>query len=134
MWLLDTNVISETRKPRPHPAVMTWLAEQPASCLFLSSATIGEIQSGVETARRTSPAKAVEIEAWLDALIATSNVLVADEAVFRRWAKLMDRRSGDLIVDALIAATAEVHGLTVATRNVRDFEALGVKVENPFGA
>lgn len=132
MWLLDTNVISETRKPRPHPAVMAWLAEQPPSSLFLSAATIGEIQSGVETARRTSPAKAVEIEAWLDSLISTSNILVADERVFRRWAKLMDRRSGDLIVDALIAATADFHGLTIATRNVRDFEALGVTVVNPF--
>lgn len=111
---------------------MAWLALQPQDSFFLASTTIGEIQAGVETARRTSPEKAVEIEAWLNGLIERSSILVADELVFRRWAKLMDRRSGDLIIDALIAATAEVHGLTVATRNVRDFDALGVATVNPF--
>jgi predicted nucleic acid-binding protein len=132
VWLLDTNVISEVRKARPHPALLAWLDGQPRGTIFLSAATIGEIQRGVETSRRNDPEKAAEIEAWLNEIIATSAVLPADERVFRRWAKLMNRRSSDLIVDALIAATAEVHHLTVATRNVRDFEALGVAVVNPF--
>ena len=132
MWLLDTNVISEVRKTRPHPALLAWLDRQPRGAVFVSAATIGEIQRGVETTRRTDPEKAAEIEAWLGQIIATSDILPADERVFRRWAKLMNRRSSDLIVDALIAATAEVHHLTVATRNVRDFEALGVAVVNPF--
>lgn len=132
MWLLDTNVISEVRKARPHPGVLAWLERQPRADLFLSAATIGEIQRGVETIRGNNPDKALEIEEWLSEIVATSQILPADERVFRRWAKLMDRRSTDLIVDALIAATAEVHDLTVATRNVRDFEALGVAVVNPF--
>lgn len=132
VWLLDTNVISEARKARPHPGLLAWLDRQPRGAIFLSAATIGEIQRGVETTRRTDPEKAAEIEAWLSAIVETSDILPADERVFRRWAKLMNRRSSDLIVDALIAATAEVHNLTVATRNVRDFEALGVAVVNPF--
>lgn len=132
MWLLDTNVISEVRKPRPHPKLLGWLDQQPRDELFLAAATIGEIQRGVETTRRTNPSKALEIEEWLGEIVATSQILPADERVFRRWARLMDRRSSDLIVDALIAATAQVHDLTVATRNVRDFEALGIAVVNPF--
>lgn len=132
MWLLDTNVISEIRKSRPHPVAMAWFDRQQADSLFLSVASIGEIQRGAEKTREQNPEKAMEIEAWLDALITTSNVLMADELTFVRWAKLMHRQSGDLIIDALIAATAQVHGLTVATRNVRDFETLGVAVVNPF--
>lgn len=132
MFLLDTNVISETRKPRPHAAVMAWLADTPDSHLRLSAATLGELQGGVEKSRRTNPQKAAEIEVWIDGLGATFDVIPVDEAVFRLWARLMDRKSEHLLIDALIVATAEVHGLTVATRNVRDFEALGVRVINPF--
>lgn len=132
-FLLDTNVVSETRKPRPHPAVMAWIGAY-ATQLRLSAATLGELQSGVEITRRNDPAKAAEIEAWIDTLRRAFDIIPADEPVFRRWAKLMDRKSDHLLIDALIAATAEVHGLTVATRNVRDFGALGVKVVNPFEA
>jgi len=132
VWLLDTNVISEIRKSRPHPAAMAWFDRQEADNLFLSVATVGEIQRGAEKTREQNPEKAMEIEVWLSALIATSNVLVADDLTFVRWAKLMHRQSGDLIIDALIAATAQVHGLTVATRNTRDFETLGVVTVNPF--
>ncbi|MDP2258682.1 MAG: type II toxin-antitoxin system VapC family toxin [Caulobacter sp.] len=132
MWLLDTNVVSEIRKSRPHPGAMAWFGRQEPDSLFLSVATIGEIQRGAEKTREQNPDKAMEIETWLHALIATSNVLVADDLTFVQWAKLMHRRSGDLIIDALIAATAQVHGLTVATRNTRDFETLGVVTVNPF--
>ena len=132
MWLLDTNVVSEMRKPRPHPGVVAWMSRQARQSLFVAAATVGEIQQGVELARITNPEKAAEIEAWLNELVSISRVLSADEHVFREWARLMDRRSKDLIIDALIAATAQVHGLTVATRNTRDFEALGVATVNPF--
>ena len=81
---------------------------------------------------RANPAKAGEIEAWLDTFAADDRILPADGAVFRQWAKLMSGRSPGLTMDAMIAATAMVHGLTVATRNARDFEALGLEVENPF--
>lgn len=130
-FLLDTNVISETRKPRPHPAVMAWIADN-AGRLRLCAATLGELQSGVEITRRNDPAKAAEIEAWIDKLHRAFDVISIDEPVFRRWARLMDRKSDHLLIDALIAATAEVHGLTVATRNLRDFEALGARVVNPW--
>ncbi len=132
MWLLDTNVVSEMRKPRPHPGVVAWMSRQARQSLFVAAATVGEIQQGVELARITNPEKAAEIEAWLNELVSISRVLSADEHVFREWARLMDRRSKDLIIDALIAATAQVHGLTVATRSTRDFEALGVATVNPF--
>lgn len=111
---------------------MAWFDRQEADNLFLSVATVGEIQRGAEKTWEQNPEKAMEIEVWLSALIATSNVLVADDLTFVRWAKLMHRQSGDLIIDALIAATAQVHGLTVATRNTRDFETLGVVTVNPF--
>lgn len=93
---------------------------------------MGEIQVGIERSRGANPAKAIEIDAWLDTFAADDRVLPADSAVFRQWAKLMTGRSADLNMDAMIAATAIVHRLTIATRNVRDFEALGLKVENPF--
>lgn len=134
MWLLDTNVVSELRKSRPHPAVLAWLDRQPRDSLFLSAATIGEIQRGAEKTREGNPGKAAEIEAWLSRLVASSKVLPADDLIFIQWAKLMHRRSGDLIVDALIAATAAHHGLTVVTRNARDFETLGMSTVDPFEA
>lgn len=132
MWLLDTNIVSEMRKARPHGGVLAWMNRQAQADLFISAATIGEIQVGIERSRNANPAKAIEIEAWLDTFAADERILPADSAVFRQWAKLMAGRSPGLTMDAVIAATATVHGLTVATRNVRDFEALGLKVENPF--
>ncbi|TMJ02902.1 MAG: type II toxin-antitoxin system VapC family toxin [Alphaproteobacteria bacterium] len=132
MFLLDTNVVSELRRVRPHGAVVEWLRATPREHLFLSAVTIGEMQAGVELTREQDAAKAAEIEGWIDSVAQTFSVLPADSAVFRRWALLMHRRAGDLSEDAMIAATALVHNLTVATRNVRDFDAFGVGTLNPF--
>lgn len=132
MYLLDTNVVSELRRPRPHGAVLAWLHGLSDSDLHLSAMTIGEIQAGIEITREQDTAKAAEIEAWLDQVARTWNVLPMDGGAFRAWARLMHRKSDALIEDAMIAATAMVHGLTVATRNVRDFRALGVTTLNPF--
>lgn len=132
MYLLDTNVISEMRRRRPDPAVAGWIAETPAERLFVSVVTLGELQAGVEITRERDPAKAAEIERWIDALAATQTILPMNGKIFRRWAQLMHRRPPHLIEDAMIAATALVHGLTVATRNARDFDGLGVSVLNPF--
>lgn len=132
MWLLDTNVLSELRKARPHGGVVAWMRRQPPASLFIAAATIGEIQAGIERSRRPNPEKAAEIEAWLDAFAEGDHILPATAAVFRAWARLMHGRSPDLTMDAMIAATAQVHRLTVATRNIRDFETLGVAVVNPF--
>lgn len=134
MYLLDTNVISELRKPRPHGGVVIWLESLPDADIHLSAVTLGEIQAGVELTREQDAAKAVEIEAWLELVAQSYNVLPMDAATFRTWARLMHRRSDTLYEDAMIAATASVHKLTVVTRNVADFAHFGVRVLNPFKA
>lgn len=132
MYLLDTNVVSELRKLKPHGAVVAWLQAVDDAHLHLSAVTIGEIQAGIELTREQNPAKASEIEAWLEQVAGSYNVLPMDAMVFRTRARLMHRRSNTVHEDAMIAATAMQHGLTVVTRNVSDFEAFGVGLINPF--
>jgi toxin FitB len=132
MYLLDTNVVSELRRPRPHGAVLGWLDTIADADLHLSAVTIGELQAGVEVTRGQNPERAAEIERWLEEVAETWNVLAMNACAFRVWAKLMHRRSDHLIEDAMIAATAMTHDLTVVTRNVRDFEVFGVPTLNPF--
>lgn len=134
MYLLDTKVVSELRKPKPHGAVLAWLQSVDDAQLFLSAVTIGEIQAGIELTREQDEAKAAELEAWLEQVATAYNVLPMDAAAFRAWARLMHRRSDTLYEDAMIAATARTNGLTVVTRNVVDFKALGVEVFNPFSS
>ena len=132
MFLLDTNVVSELRKVRPHGAVVAWLEGVADAELYLSAVTLGEIQAGIEITREQDPAKAGDIEAWANQVGATYNVLPMDAVTFRLWAKLMHRQSDTVYEDAMIAASALVHKLTVVTRNVRDFERFQVPVFNPF--
>ncbi len=132
MYLLDTNVISELRRPRPHGAVIAWLEGIDNDELHLSAVTLGELQAGVEKTRDQDPKKAAEIEGWIDQVAQTWNVLPVDGRTFRAWARLMHRRQDDLLMDALIAATATAHHLVVVTRNVRDFAPLGIETLNPF--
>lgn len=132
MYLLDTNVVSELRRLRPHGAVVAWLEGVANEALHLSAVTLGELQAGVEITREQDPNKAAEIEAWIDDVAHTWNVLPLEARAFRAWAKLMHRRPEELMTDALIAATAIVHGLVVVTRNVRDFSSLGIETLNPF--
>ena len=131
MFLLDNNVVSELRKVRPHGAVVAWLEGVADAELYLSAVTLGEIQAGIEITREQDAAKAADIEAWADQVGATYNVLPMD-AVFHLWAKLMHRQSDTVYEDAMNAANALVHKLTVVTRNVRDFERFQVLVFNPF--
>jgi len=132
LYLLDTNVVSELRKPRPHGAVVAWLDAVDDASLHLSVVTLGEIQAGIEITREQDPGKASEIEVWLDLVSLTTNVLPMDGPAFRCWARLMHRQSDTLYEDAMIAAIAKVNHLTVVTRNWSDFKAFGVPLLNPF--
>lgn len=134
LYLLDTNVVSELRKQRPHAGVVAWLQSTDNAQLYLSAVTLGEIQAGIELTREQDPGKAEEIEAWLELVAGVYNVLPMDAATFRAWARMMHRTSDTLYEDAMIAATAKVHGLRVATRNVNDFKAFRLEVFNPFAS
>lgn len=134
MYLVDTNVVSELRRPRPNRRVIKWISDVPPEQLFISAVTIGEIQAGIEVTREQDMQKAAQLEAWLIQVSRTYNVLSMDANTFRQWAKLMHRKSNTLIEDAMIAATALTNGLTVSTRNIRDFEALGLAAIDPFQA
>lgn len=132
MYLLDTNVVSELRKRKPHKGVVAWIQAAPEESLYVSAVTVGEIQAGIEITRTQSAEKAKEIEDWLNSVEQSYGVLSADAAIFRRWAQLMHRRPDHHLEDALIAATALVRGLTVVTRNVDDFAPFGAPLINPF--
>ncbi len=134
MYLLDTNVVSELRRKRPHGAVLAWVSSMRDADLHLSAVTIGELQTGVERTRDRDASKAAELEAWITQIVSSYIILPMDALAFREWARLMHRRSSTLAQDAMIAATAAVHDLVVATRNVRDFTPLGIRTVNPFEA
>lgn len=131
-YLLDTNVISELRKARPHGAVVAWLQTLSAEQIFISAVSMGEFQTGVELTRKQDPEKAREIEHWIASVEGSFEFLPMDQTCFREWSRLMFGRPETLREDAMIAATARVHRLTVATRDEKDFRHLGVEIVNPF--
>jgi hypothetical protein len=131
-YLLDTNVISELRKKRPHGAVVAWLEGLRVEQILLSAVTMGELQDGVELTRKQDAAKAREIESWLADVELTFSFVPMDSACFREWSRLMSGKSDVLREDAMIAATARVHRLVIATRDEKDFKHLSVEIFNPF--
>lgn len=131
-YLLDTNVVSEIRKTKPHGAVVAWMQGLREDQIFISAVSIGEIQRGIERTRKQDAAKARDIENWLDQIEASPTLLPMDAVCFREWARLMNGKSAHLFEDAMIAATARVHRLKIATRNTSDFALLNVDLFNPF--
>ena len=132
-YLLDTSVISETRKARADSGVIAFLSAAEAPGLFLSVLTLGELRKGVAARRRTDPGAADQLGAWVDGIETTfaDRVLPIDAATARRWGELSANRSLP-VIDTLIAATAISHGLTLVTRNTRDVEPTGVPLVDPW--
>jgi toxin FitB len=132
-YLLDTVVLSELREARPSPLVVRWIRAQEAKHLFISVVSIGEIERGIEMARKRDGAFAGQLSQWLETLLTMygDQVLPVTAPVARRWGHLSAKLGNDG-ADILLAATALTHGLTVATRNVKHFAPTGVEVVNPF--
>lgn len=134
-YLLDTNVVSETRKARADSNVMAFLSAAEPSKLFLSVLTLGELRRGVAAKRRSDPAVADQLGAWVDGIDTTfaDRILPIDIATARRWGELSAARSLP-VIDTLIAATAIGHDLTLVTRNTRDVASTGVRLIDPWQA
>lgn len=134
-YLLDTNVISELRKgERADQGVRSWFAELAEGEIFLSILTIGEIRRGIESIRRRDPDAATALDSWLARVVEThrDRIIGIDRAIAEEGGRL-NVPDPLPVVDGLLAATAKVTGLTLATRNVADVEGTGVGVFNPFG-
>ena len=131
-YLLDTNIVSELRKTKPHGGVLAWLSELRDEQIFLSAVTFGELQRGIERTRARDRIKAKEIESWVERLANSAQILAMDAVCFREWSRLLEGKQEHLLEDAMIAATARIHGLVVATRNDKDFAQLDVPIENPL--
>jgi len=132
--LIDTNIISEVRKgERCDPNVAAWWESIKDAEIYLSVLVLGEIRRGIERARANDVARARALETWLSTLVQSfsERILPIDHAVADEWGRMSAKRSVSTI-DALLAATAKVHGLTLATRNVGDVADPGAKVINPF--
>ena len=132
-FLLDTNVVSDLRRPpRARSGLAVWFEAQAPEALFLSVVTIGEIRQGIEQLRRRDARQAHMLNGWLLDLtrLYSDRLLAIDAAVCDDWGRLRAIRSVP-VVDALLAATARVHGLTLVTRNEADFAGLGVTTINP---
>ena len=133
-YLLDTNVLSELRRKTPNPAVSAWFATRPATSLFLSVLTLGELRKGIDGVK--DAARRLALSDWLQTEMSVffmGRVLSIDEQVADRWGQLVAAARRPLpAVDSLLAATALVHGLSMVTRNAKDFEGQGLEVINPW--
>jgi hypothetical protein len=133
-YLLDTNVVSETRKKKADTAVMVFLEAVDSSSLYLSVLTIGELRRGIAAKRHDDPAAAKSLAAWVQGLEVgfADRILGIDAATARQWGDWSAQRSRP-VIDTLLAATAVVNGLTFVTRNTRDVQDLPLTVLNPWG-
>lgn len=136
-YLLDTCVVSELMRPVPTANVGAWLDAQVHAPMFLSVLTLGELAQGI--AKLAESTRKAALRDWLQQVVLPNFegcILAVDSAVVLRWGelrgKLIQLGRTPPVIDSILAATALCHGLTLVTRNVRDFEALGVKVFNPW--
>jgi predicted nucleic acid-binding protein len=136
-YLLDTNVVSEAIKPQPTDNVVAWLAAQPSASVYLSVLTLGEIEQGI--VRSPNPRRAERLARWLEDELQPQfhgRILPIDAPVMKTWGQITGhallRGQPVSYADSLLAATAITHGLTLATRNTRDVEALPVPTLNPW--
>ena len=133
-YLVDTNVLSELRKgPRCDPRVREWFDALPSDAVYLSVLVIGEMRRGVERIRRRDARGARALDTWLERVVRahTDRILPIDQATAETWGRF-DVRQPVPVVDGLLAATALIHGLTLATRNIQDVARTGVTCVNPF--
>ncbi len=132
-YLVDTNILSELRRPKPAPAVVGWISSADPERLFISVLTLGEMRRGVELLRLKDPVAARALHRWMDSTLQefSERILGIDESVAECWGRLSIREQLPSI-DGLLAATASVHDLQVATRNTDDFERSGIACFNPF--
>jgi predicted nucleic acid-binding protein len=132
-YLLDTNILSETRKRRADQNVLTFITETDPSTLYLSVLALGELRKGVALKQHSDPSAAESIAAWVDGLEYSfaDRILGIDARTARLWGELSAQRSRP-VIDTLLAATAVVHGLTLVTRNTSDVQDIDVPLLNPF--
>lgn len=133
-FLLDTNVVSELRKARPHPRVAEWHRRHGKDEVFISSLVVGEIRQGIERLRPRDGKRAEDLDGWLAGLTAAygDRILPVSPAVAEEWGRMNSSRRPPPPIDGLMAATARVHHLTLVTRNVADVASTGARVVNPF--
>ena len=135
-YLLDTNVLSELRRKLPDARVAHWFSQRPATTLYLSVLTLGEIRKGIEVL--PDPARRLTLLDWLETRLPAffaGRILPIDAAVADRWGRMAAQAGRPVpAIDSLLAATAEQHGLTLVTRNLRDVKGLAVQVINPWAA
>lgn len=134
-YLLDTNVLSEVRRPQGNEGVKRWISSTPAAELYLSVLVVGEIRRGIERLKRRDPDQAEIYEAWLGTVLHdyADRVLPVDAETADEWGR-MSVPDPVPVVDGLMAATAKVRGMTFVTGNTADVERTGVRVVNPFGS
>jgi toxin FitB len=136
-FLLDTNVISETTKQRPSPAVLEWVGAQPIETLYTASLAIAEIRSGID--RVADPARKSDLGRWLEQKVRPffgTRVIEPDEELWMAMLEILDRAKAARrtlpVGDLIFAATAERHGMVVVSRNVRDFGGSGIRILDPW--
>lgn len=132
-YLLDTNVLSETRRKKADPGVLAFLEAADSDALYLSVLVIGELRKGVSAKMRSDPVAGKSLAAWVEGLEFgfADRILGIDTATARLWGDWSGERPRP-VVDTLLAATAVLHGLTLVTRNERDVRGIQVKLHNPW--